>query len=203
LADVHADPVGVNARLGTYTNMVNLLDLCAVAVPAGDRPDGLPFGVQLVAPAFADRPLLDLASRWAGETPARARPTRSLLAVAGAHLTGQPRNGDLVALGGRLHARGRTAGGYRMYAVPGPFPRPGLVRSGHGPAGGLEIEVWDLPETAIGTLLADVAPPLAFGPVVLDDGTTVPGFVAAHLDDGAVDITHFGGWRAYRASLRS
>src|SRR5581483_3529262 len=67
LAQVATDPIGVNARLGTYTNMVNLLDLCAVAVPAADRVDGLPFGVQLLAPAFADRPLLDLAARWVGE----------------------------------------------------------------------------------------------------------------------------------------
>jgi len=200
IAAVNADPVGVNARLGTYTNMVNLLDLCAVALPAGERTDGLPFGVQLIGPAFADRPLLDLAARWAGEPAAPVGPVRSLLAVAGAHLTGQPRNRDLVALGGRLHARGRTAGGYRMYTVPGPFPRPGLVHTGDGPAGGLEIEVWDLPEAAVGRLLAEVAPPLAFGPVALDDGGTVPGFVAQHLDEhapGVIDITAFGGWRAY------
>jgi allophanate hydrolase len=69
LAEVAADPVGVNSRLGTFTNFANLLDLCAVAVPAGERDDGLPFGVQLIAPAFADRPLLDLAARWCGEEP--------------------------------------------------------------------------------------------------------------------------------------
>src|SRR3954451_10419671 len=106
LAEVAADPVGVNARLGTFTNMVNLLDLCAIAVPAGLRDDGLPFGVQLLAPAFADGPLLDLGARWCGE-PVEDVGTRSLVAVAGAHLTGEPLNGQLVALGGRLHARAR------------------------------------------------------------------------------------------------
>jgi allophanate hydrolase len=202
VTEVAADPIGVNARLGTYTNMVNLLDLCAVAVPAGDRPDGLPFGVQLIAPAFADVPLLDLAARWLGEPAAPAVPTRALLAVAGAHLTGQPRNGDLVALGGRLHVRGRTAGGYRMFDVPGPFPRPGLVRTDDGTAAALEIEVWDLPEAALGTLLRQIAPPLALGPVALDDGSVVPGFVAQQLDD-AEDITAFGSWRAFRAERDS
>ncbi|WP_197029076.1 allophanate hydrolase [Blastococcus sp. URHD0036] len=199
LAEVAADPVGANARLGTYTNMVNLLDLCAVAVPAGMRDDGLPFGVQLLAPAFADGPLLDVAARWCGE-PVAEVPVRSLVAVAGAHLTGEPLNPQLVALGGRLHARARTAGGYRMYRVPGPLPRPGLVRDAGGPAGGLEVEVWDLPAAGLGELLPTVAAPLTLGPVELDDGGVVPGFLT---DPGGVDpasdITAWGGWRAYRA----
>jgi allophanate hydrolase len=196
LADVAADPVGANARLGVFTNMVNLLDLCAVAVPAGDA-DRLPFGVQLIAPAFADAPLLDLAARWTGEA---ERPVveRCLLAVAGAHLTGQPANADLVRLGGTLHSRARTAAGYRMYTVDGPFPRPGLVAGG-GP-GGIEVEVWDLPAAAVGGLLPGIAPPLHVGPLVLDDDTTVLGFVA---DTGCADptreITGYGGWRAYLA----
>ena len=204
LAEVAADPVGANARLGTYTNMVNLLDLCAVAVPAGLRADGLPFGVQLLAPAFADLPLLDLAARWVGEPvgePVEVPAHRGLLAVAGAHLTGEPLNQQLVALGGRLHARARTAGGYRMYRVPGPLPRPGLVRGAGGPVEGLEVEVWDLPAAGLGELLPTVAAPLALGPVELDDGSAVPGFLT---DPGGVhatrDITASGGWRAYRAA---
>src|SRR6185369_11869245 len=97
LSDVVSDPVGVNTRLGTYTNFVNLLDLCAVAVPAGQREDGLPFGVQLIAPAFADAPLLDLAARWCGEPEALTpvAPGRTLLAVCGAHLSGLPLNPQL------------------------------------------------------------------------------------------------------------
>ena len=203
LDEVSADPIGVNARLGTYTNMVNLLDLCAVAAPAGERADGLPFGVQLIAPAFADRPLLDLAARWLGEAVAEPAvpPGRTLLAVAGAHLTGQPRNGDLVGVGGRLHSRVRTAGGYRMYRVPGPFPRPGLVRA-DGPDHGIEMELWDVPQQGLGLLLPTVAAPLALGQVELDDGTTVTGFVATDID-AAEDITSFGSWRAYLANGRS
>ena len=120
--------------------------------------------------------------------------------MAGAHLTGEPLNGVLVGQGGRLHARARTAGGYRMYEVPGPLPRPGLVRGAGGPPGGLEVEVWDLPAAGLGELLPTVATPLALGPVELDDGSVVPGFLT---DPGGVDpsadITAAGGWRAYRA----
>ncbi|WP_431879463.1 allophanate hydrolase [Amycolatopsis sacchari] len=200
LAEVAADPVGVNTRLGTFTNMANLLDLCAVAVPAGSRADGLPFGVQLLAPAFADGPLLDLAARWTGETVAPPA-TRTLLAVAGAHLSGQPANVDLVGLGGVLHSRARTGPGYRMYTVDGPFPRPGLLHTGDGPADGIELEVWDLPEAAIGALLPTIAPPLHLGPLTLDDGSTVLGFVAdTSCADPARDITAYGGWRAYLSS---
>ncbi|TNC23618.1 allophanate hydrolase [Amycolatopsis alkalitolerans] len=202
LAEVATDPIGANSRLGVFTNMANLLDLCAVAVPAGLRPDGLPFGVQLLAPAFADAPLLDLAARWNGE-PAGPPAGRALLAVAGAHLTGQPANADLVRLGGVLHSRARTGPGHRMYTVDGPFPRPGLVRTGDGPAAGLELEVWDLPHDAIGALLPTIAEPLHLGPLTLDDGSTVLGFVAdSACADPTRDITSHGSWRAYLRAVR-
>ncbi|MFL6158087.1 MAG: allophanate hydrolase [Marmoricola sp.] len=67
LAEVAADPVTVNTALGRFTNMANLLDLCAVAVPGPLRGDGLPFGVQLLAPAGHDDVLAVLAARWCGE----------------------------------------------------------------------------------------------------------------------------------------
>lgn len=204
LREVAAAPVRVNSRLGTYTNMVNLLDLCAITVPAGSRPDGLPFGVQLIGPTFADRPLLDLAARWCGEpaTEPELSPHRTLIAVAGAHLTGQPLNADLVGLGGRLHSRARTGPGYRMFTVDGPLPRPGLVRTGDGPARGLEIELWDLSHDSLGLLLTTIAPPLGLGKIELDDGRTVTGFLANGGTEPTADITSFGGWRAYLASCR-
>ena len=201
LAEVAADPIGVNARLGTYTNMANLLDLCAIALPAGSRPDGLPFGIQLLAPAFADRPLMDLAARWTGEedTLPPLAPNRVLLAVAGAHLTGQPANPILVDLGGRLYSRAHTAGGYRMFTVPGPFPRPGLVHTGDGPATGIEIEVWDLPTDSLALLMPTIAEPLHLGPLTLDNGETVTGFLADRTCAiPTADITAAGGWRIHR-----
>ncbi|GAA3287766.1 allophanate hydrolase [Dactylosporangium vinaceum] len=205
LADVAADPLGVNARLGTYTNFVNLLDLCVVAVPGGSRPDGLPFGVQLIGPAFADRPLLDLAARWTGEAAggpsappdADAPAGTVLLAVAGAHMSGLPLNGELLALGAALEYRARTGPGYRLYRLPGPgVARPGLVDTGDGPAGGIAVEVWRVPRTAAGALLESVPAPLGLGRVRLDDGTEVLGFLAeAHGVRDATDVSAAGSWR--------
>ena len=205
LADVVADRVGVNARLGTFTNFVNLLDLCAIAVPAGKRSDGLPFGVQLIAPAFHDARLLDLASRWTGEqTQRRPIPAgETLLAVAGAHLSGLPLNGQLLALGGRLRSRTRTAPGYRLYRLPGDgIPRPGLARTGDGPDDGIAVEVWQLDHRAVGALLDTVPAPLGFGRLALADGSDVLGFaIQGAVPTGALDVTDHGGWRQYLAGI--
>ncbi|HWJ80923.1 MAG TPA: allophanate hydrolase [Nocardioides sp.] len=205
LAEVGADPVGVNTRLGRFTNMTNLLDLCAVAVPGPERDDGLPFGVQLLAPAGHDLAVLDLAARWCGEEPVPAPGGNGgvRVAVAGAHLSGQPLNGDLVARGGRLVGTTRTAADYRMYVVDGPLPRPGLTRTAAGAVAGpgLEVEVWELPREGVGSLLESVLPPLAIGPLELADGTQVLGFVCtAEAVDPTRDITAHGGWRAWLAA---
>jgi allophanate hydrolase len=205
-ADIAADPVGANARLGTYTNFVNLMDLCAVAVPAGQRADGLPFGVQLIAPAFHDDMLLDLAARWTGEdTGTRAVPGgETLLAVAGAHMSGLALNGQLLGLGARLRYRTRTAPGYRLFRLPGGVvARPALARTGDGPSAGIALEVWQLDHRAVGALLDLVPAPLGFGRVALADGGDVLGFLLQDggVPSGAQDITQFGGWREYLASI--
>ncbi|GAB4006089.1 allophanate hydrolase [Nocardioides ultimimeridianus] len=208
LAEVAADPIGVNARLGRFTNMTNLLDLCAVAVPGPERADGLPFGVQLLAPAGHDDVVHAAAADWLGE-PRPAAPPRAevLLAVAGAHLRGEPLNHQLVERGARLVEATHAAGDYRMFAVPGPLPRPGLSRVGprspEPPVGrGPEVEVWALPAAELAGFAALVLPPLALGPMSLADGRQVLGFVctADGVDQGT-DITSYGGWRAYRAAV--
>lgn len=201
LAEVDSDPIGVNARLGRFTNMTNLLDLCAIAFPGTRRSDGLPFGVQLLAPAGSD----DRIHAMAADLLEQPRPTNGTghleVAVAGAHLSGQPLNADLVARGARLVRTTRTAPDYRMFDVPGPLPRPGLTRVLAGaPGDGIEVEVWSLPSEALGGFAATILPPLALGPVDLIDGQRVLGFVCTA--DGAApdrDITSFGGWRAYLA----
>jgi allophanate hydrolase len=207
LADVAADPVGVNSRLGTFTNMTNLLDLCAIAVPGPARPDGLPFGVQLLAPAGSDDLLADLGARWCGErrlgiAPAAADDT-VLLAVAGAHLSGQPLNPGLVTRGATLVSTTRTACDYRMFLVDGPLPRPGLTRlprPAQAPGRGIEVEVWQLPVGELGGFASTVAAPLALGPVELADGSEVLGFVCtADAARGDRDITSHGAWRDYLA----
>ncbi len=205
LAEVTADPVRVNSRLGVYTNFVNLLDLCAIAVPSGRRGDGLPFGTQLIAPAFSDRPLLDLASRWCGEPFERPAPLAGSVevAVVGAHLSGMALNPQLVALGGTLLRRDRTSAAYRLYRLPGPgVARPGLVRTGDGPVEGLPVEVWQLPLQGYATLQTLVPAPLGFGRLELLGGGSVHGFLCeAYGVVGAEDITGHGGWRRYVATL--
>jgi allophanate hydrolase len=196
LAEVAADPIGVNSRLGRFTNMVNLLDLCAVAFPGPMRADGLPFGVQLLAPAGHDHLVIDLAALWCDEQPSL------LLAVAGAHLSGQPLNDELVRRGATLAFETRTARDYRMYLVEGQLPRPGLTRTDppvEGP--GIEVEVWRLPSAELAGFLATIAPPLAIGPLELADGTQVLGFLCtADAADPSREITQLGGWRAYLAN---
>jgi allophanate hydrolase len=200
LAEVAADPLGVNARLGTFTNFVNLMDLCAIAVPGepvvseGERP----FGVQLIAPAFADDELLNLASRWCGEPVAPlVAGAAAQVAVCGAHLTGMPMNKQLLSLGARLVRRTRTGPGYRMYALPD-GRRPGLVFTGDGPERGLDVEVWELSDESLGALMRSIAPPLGLGTVILADGKGVTGFLAeTHRLVNADDITRYGSWRTY------
>ncbi|MFF7475634.1 allophanate hydrolase [Streptomyces sp. NPDC008092] len=189
LAEVAADPLGANARLGRFTNSTNLFDLAAVAVPAGEV-NGLPFGVMLIGPAFTDTRLATIA---------RALEPRASLAVLGAHLTGQPLNPQLLALGAVLERTTTTAPAYRFYALPTTPPKPGLVRVDEGGAA-IEAEVWSLPPEGLGRLLAALPHPMALGSVELADGTSVPGFLCepSALTD-AEDITHHGGWRAFLA----
>ncbi len=203
-AEIADEPIVRNALLGTYTNFVNLLDLCAIAVPGGAREDGLPFGVQLIAPAGADRLLLTLAARWLSEPATEPTPSNHVqLAVVGAHLSGEPLNHQLVGLGARLVETINTAPGYRLFALPDTEPaKPGLVGGGPADGPGIELEIWELPLEGFGALVAGVPAPLCIGTVVLEDGRRVKGFLCeADAVAGAPDITSYGGWRAYRASL--
>lgn len=205
-ADVAGEPIACSALLGTYTNFVNLLDLCAIALPGGARDDGAPFGVSLVAPAGGERALLALAARWGAEAlapPAREPAETVALAVVGAHLSGEPLNHQLLDLGATLRETVRAAPGYRLYALPGTVPaKPGLVGGGPRDGPGVELEVWELPVAGFGRFVAAVPPPLVIGTVALEDGRAVKGFLCeADALAGARDITSFRGWRAYRASL--
>ncbi len=206
--EVDADPIGVNATLGTYTNFVNLLGWSALAVPAAPTASGLPFGVSLIGPAAADVALQGLGRRWMGAAPPspllrRPAVRRSLpLAVVGAHLSGLPLNGQLTERGAVLLEATKTAPAYRLHALPGTVPpKPGLQRVGDGGAA-IELEVWAMPIEAVGSFLALVPPPLGLGSIELADGRHVHGFLCeAHALAGAADISAFGGWRAYLRSL--
>ena len=219
IADVLHEPFAINARLGYYTNFANLLDLAAIAIPAGRRGDGLPFGVTLLAPAGSDHRLAAmaqvLAEALAGGAPCSAAgslaleplpaPQASLdLVVVGAHLLGQPLNWQLLECGARRVRSCRTAPHYRLYALANTAPpKPGLVRCEQDGAS-IEVEVWRLPAAQLGRFIAWADSPLAIGSLELEDGGWAKGFVCEPWAvQGAEDISAFGGWRAYRAGAEA
>lgn len=220
IADVQRNPVELNSQLGYYTNFVNLLDLSALAVPCARRDDGLPAGVTLIGPRGADRRLAMLGAQihaiFADSTTAKTsaedltplpfeEPTVQL-AVVGAHLRGQPLNGQLHEAGARFVESTTTAPEYRLYALAGTTPpKPGLVRADAAHGHAIEVEVWEVPLRTFGRFVADVPAPLGIGTLRLADGTAVKGFICEPMavsdGSGALDITSFGGWRAYLTSL--
>lgn len=217
LDEIAADPFGPNAMLGTYTNFVNLLDLCGIAVPTGTRDDGRPSSVTLLALSGRDALAAAVAATieegamgatsWQRPDPAlpAGQPADGELAIAvcGAHMSGLPLNHQLTDLGGRFLHSTLSASEYGFYALAGgPPARPGMVRQQQDGAA-IELEVWALPKAGVGTFLAGIPAPLGLGTVKLEDGTSVKGFICESAGlDGATDITGFGGWRAYLAGSK-
>ncbi len=218
VADLEADPIGPNARLGTYTNFVNLMDLAGIAVPTRPRGDGRPGSVTLLAEAGSDGRLAALAEAlhqrsgttlgatgWPLPEPQpgspAAGPGEIALAVVGAHMAGLPLNPELTRRGARFLETTRTAPCYRLFALAGgPPERPGLVRTASGGAA-IALELWAMPEAALGGFIATVPQPLSIGTLTLEDGRLVKGFLAeATASDDALDITACGGWRAHLAT---
>ncbi|PLL11574.1 allophanate hydrolase [Tabrizicola sp. TH137] len=216
VADLEADPIGPNSRLGTYTNFVNLLDMCGIAVPTGPRGDGRPGSVTLLARAGEDAKIAALAqviqteagsplgaTGWTlpsvPEPKAAALPDEMAVVLVGAHMTGLPLNPQIAGLGGRFLERTQTAPCYRLFRLPGPPPaRPGMIRAAEGAA--IEVEVWALPLAQVGAFLSLIPSPLGLGKVELADGRLAVGFLAeAEGVQGAEEITALGGWRAFLA----
>jgi allophanate hydrolase len=229
-AQVAADSIGWSRRLGYYTNFVNLLGLAAIVLPTGFTSHGLPASITLIGPGGSDRRLCELGMAWqrrlnlplgatgrpfvegaaqsaehraqSAQSPRSAlRSTLIRVAVAGAHLRGQPLHQDLLATGARFVRSCRTAARYRFVALlhldP---PRPGLLRDDER-AGSTLVEIYDLPVAGFGALVASVAPPLAIGTIELEDGEEVKGFLCESWAAAqARDITQFGGWLAFRES---
>lgn len=216
LAEVAAEPVLRNSENGYYTNFVNLLDMSALALPGGFTPAGLPFGITLIAEALHDQQLFKLGHAWLASQP---RPIGALgttmqeplpnppmtdtmaIAVCGAHLAGMPLNGQLQERQATLREATHSAACYRLYALPGgPPKRPAMVRSENGVA--IEVEVYDMPRLHVGSFLAGIPQPLGLGQLQLASGEWVTGFICEPCGiEGATDVSAFGGWRAYIASL--
>jgi allophanate hydrolase len=207
-----------NSQFGTYTNFTNLADLAALALPAGFRADGLPAGITLLAPAWHDQALAAFGQRWQeflalplGATQ-RALPAQPSIgqapgsvrvAVVGAHLTGMPLNFQLLTRDAVLVEQTTSAASYRLYALPGTVPpKPGLARVAQDGAE-IIVELWDVPQARFGEFVAEIPPPLGIGNLQLADGRWVKGFICEpYALEGARDITSFGGWRAFIASLK-
>jgi len=212
IAEVEADPIRLNSRLGTYTNFVNLLDLCAIAVPSSLRADGLPSSVTLIAPAGADGLIAGLAAAIqarsgvsASPPPQAQSPSRSdriEIAVVGAHLLGLPLNRELIELGASFSREVETTPDYRLFALTGSNPaKPGLLRVGEGDGAAIKAELWTLDRAGFGAFVAKIPAPLGIGTIRLKDGGSVKGFlVEAEAVKAAEDISRFGGWRAYLAA---
>ncbi|WP_166358553.1 allophanate hydrolase [Pseudomonas akapageensis] len=205
LAELEAEPVQRNAELGYYTNFMNLLDYAAVAVPSGFMANGLPWGVTLFGRAFTDQYLLSLADALQAlpqltppVTPARNDMAR--LVVCGAHLDGLALNWQLKQRGARLLEVTRSSADYKLYALAGGPPmRPGMLRVDQGGVA-VEVEVWELPSRELGSFLTGIPAPLGLGKVQLADGRWECGFVCEPYGlQGATDISHLGGWRAWLA----
>ena len=223
VAEVQAEPLKLNSNLGTYTNFVNLLDLAAIALPNGFQSNGLPTGLTLIAPAWADQALCRLGAIYhaqlggcLGATSVPLPPAASLpaslpepqsdwikIAVVGAHLSGQPLNPQLTDEQGRLVRTCRTDAIYKLYALAGgAIPKPGLVRQADGRGHAVELEVWELPAAGFGRFVNNIPSPLGIGTVVLEDGEVVKGFLCEPFAlEAATEISQFGGWRGYLASL--
>jgi allophanate hydrolase len=214
------DSVGWSRRFGYYTNFANLLGLAAVTVPTGFTPTGLPVGITVLGPGGSEEALCRFADAWqrqrdlelgktgtrlrapASWSPALAKETAKdtvRVSVAGAHLRGEPLHPALLQFGAQFVRAARTAHGYRFMAFMDlKPPRPGLLRDAAA-AGGIAVELYDLPMEGFGRLVASVAPPLSIGTVELDDGSKVKGFLCESAAAAqARDITADGGWIAFR-----
>ncbi|AMJ60707.1 allophanate hydrolase [Bosea sp. PAMC 26642] len=215
LAQMAADPIGQNSMLGRYTNFVNLLDMCALAVPVSLAGDGTAAGVTFIAPSGHDAALAglgrafhaasDLTLGAAGlpvpalaDLPVAPTPGTIEIAVVGAHLSGMPLNGELTSLGATFLRATTTTAEYSLFALPGgPPARPGLIRTGKGGAA-IALEVWSMPPEGFGRFVAGIPSPLGIGTLALADGTRVKGFLCETIaTEGARDVTEFGGWRAF------
>ena len=214
-AQVLANPIELNSRLGTYTNFVNLLDLCGLALPAAMRPDDIPFGITLLAPAGHDAQLASIGRVFHADTrlpmgskglkhpalaalPVHPSGDEIAIAVIGAHLSGMALNGELQTLGARLLEAASTAPDYKLYALDTTPPKPGMIRVEAGAGSSIKLELWALSAAAFGKFVAAIPPPLSIGTIRLADGRGVKGFLAEPTAvNGARDISAYGGWRAF------
>ncbi len=219
VAELDADPMRPNNMLGTYTNFVNLMDMCGIAVPTPARIDGRPGSVTILASAGNDAKAAALATKiealgtrklgatvWDFAAPTLPNdPAEDVIriAVCGAHMSGLPLNHTLTDRQASFVRKDTSAPDYTFLALPGGgVQRPGMVRTAPGAGAAIAVELWDMPATAFGGFMKTVAAPLGIGTITLADGTAVQGFVCEGIaSEGATDITYLADWRKYLAEM--
>ncbi|CTQ47427.1 Allophanate hydrolase [Roseibium aggregatum] len=217
--EILEDPVALNARLGIYTNFVNLMGLCGVAVPNGFRADDLPSGVTFLGPGLSEATVAGIAAAFHRQTglglgmhlnaspgyeaaaplPANHRE----IAVVGAQLSNMPLNHELTERGGVFRQSAKTASEYRLYTLDGTTPaKPGMQRDPEFAGPGIELEIWSLPLEGFADFVERIPQPLGIGKIEMADGSRVSGFLCESAGlAGASEITEYGGWRGFMARL--
>lgn len=215
VADLEADPVTPNNNFGTYTNFVNLMDMCGIAVPTPKREDGRPGSVTILAEKNEDALVASVAtslecvgSRNLGATDWHfgeiiklpvSKPATIDIAVCGAHMSDLPLNKDLTSRGAVFLRNAKSAPDYNFFALAGgPPSRPGMVKCAKGTGGEIDLEIWSMPIEEFGSFMTTIPAPLGIGSVSLVDGRYVNGFICeAAGAEGGEDITHLGSWRQF------
>lgn len=225
LEEVHKEPVLENSLLGTYTNFVNFLDWSAISIPAGFRSDNLPFGLTIISTSWQEQKLfrlaeqfLSLESRKLGATEVEFLEVQAELAmspsisdhalvIVGAHLSGFPLNYQLIDAGATFNRTTKTTPEYNLFALPSPsVQKPGLKRRASKDQKGfaIEVEVWNISNEGLGSLIKLIPSPLGIGSVEVEDGTWLTGFICEPWgleSEGARDISEYGGWKNFSKSL--
>lgn len=230
IKQVQDEPVKVNSYQGTYTNFVNLADMSALAIPAGFRSDGLPFGITLLSQKFNDYALLEIAGKFlkgffgdertfgclpekrssqidtlSSTIPKIDYTNKIKLAVVGAHLKGHPLHWQLQKCNASFIESTTTSKSYKLYALPktGPVAKPGLRRVDHD-GSSIVVETYAIPTELFGQFISMVPEPLGIGSVELESGDWVKSFICEEFGynlPGTVEITSFGGWDKYQKSI--
>ena len=213
--DLENDPITPNNNFGTYTNFVNLMDMCGIAVPTPSRSDGRPGSVTLLAPKGEDALVASVglsieaegarnlgATDWAFSSSVELAETAKdtiTIAVCGAHMDGLPLNKDLLSRGACFAEKVASAPDYKFYALAGGPPyRPGMVRCEAGQGVEVEMELWELPISQFGSFMQTIPSPLGIGTLKLSDGRAVKGFICeAEGVKDAEDISEMKSWRRY------
>ena len=192
---VRQNPIDTNSKMGLYTNHCNLLDLCAMAVPCEDAAENLPFGITLFSQFENEHFIFGLADLFLNGVSSSVNKTSALVAVCGLHMRGYPLENQMIEHGAVFVRLAKTAAKYKMIKLSTLPPKPGLIQI-NGTGASIELELWEMPLSEIGSFATRIPSPLGLGKIELEDGTEVLGFVCeAMAAEDAEDISYTGGWR--------